>query len=276
MNSLEISLPRHQTTLDRFLAACHADPRILAAFVHGSHAHGAADEWSDLDLGLVVADDANDDFLAGREAFLGQLGELLFSEDFDLLGIVFFILADGTEGELSISLASDFTAPHGLWRPLLDKTGVLSRNRVFGRNSVSTAEQIETLRRQIAWFWHDLSHFTTALARGQLWWAAGQLETLRRCAVILARLRHDFDDEEAAGDPYFKLDKTLPAEALAALRPTFVPLERAALADAARAIIDFYRDLAVPLAEQHFKLRYPAELERLMRQRLDHAIQAIS
>lgn len=73
--------------LERFFTICQDDPRILAATLGGSHARGAADEWSDLDLGLVVAADDADDFSAGREAFLGQLDELLFSEDFDIPGI---------------------------------------------------------------------------------------------------------------------------------------------------------------------------------------------
>jgi predicted nucleotidyltransferase len=262
------SLLRHQATLDRFLAACRADPHILAATLYGSHARGAADEWSDLDIGVVITDDAYDDFLTGREAFLRLLGEPLFVEDFDIPGILFFILADGTEGELSIDRASDFTEPHGPWIALVDKVGILDRNRVSGRNLVSKAEGVETLRLQITWFWHDLSHFTTAMARGQLWWAAGQLENLRRTVVILARLRHDFNDEDATDDPYFKLDKALPNEALAPLRATFVPLERAALFEAARAVIGFYRQLALPLVEEN-GLLYPVELERLMLDRLE-------
>jgi hypothetical protein len=268
MNLPVIEPPNHQKTLNRFLSACHADPRVLAATLYGSHARGAADEWSDLDIGVIVADNAYDDFIAGREAFLRQMGEPLFVEDFDIPGIAFFILADGTEGELSIDRASDFTAPFGPWRPLLDKTGVLAGAKP--RSQPDPDVQCETLRRQITWFWHDLSHCITALGRGQLWWAAGQLEILRRTGVSLARLRHDFNDEDAADDPYFKVDKGLPDAALAPLRATFVPLERAALFAATHAVIDFYRELAIPLAEEH-GLRYPAELEQLMLDRLEKA-----
>lgn len=276
IDSLEISHPLHQTTLSRFLSACHSTPHILAATLSGSHASGTADEWSDLDLGVVIADDAYDDFAAGREAFLRQLGEPLFVEDFDIPGIIFFILADGTEAELAWSRASDFTEPHGPWRPLLDKTGVLGRGRrttddgpqAADPDSRATADEIETLRRQIMWFWHDLSHFITALGRDQLWWAAGQFETLRRVCVVLARLAYDFDDEEAADDPYFKLDMTLPDAALAPLRETFVPLERAAMLAATRQLLAQYRELAAPLADAN-GISYPHDLDRLMQSRLE-------
>jgi predicted nucleotidyltransferase len=266
ISPLTITLPNQQNTLSRFLSACQSNPRILAAVLYGSHARGAADEWSDLDIGVVVADEDYDDFAAGREAFLRQLGEPLFIEDFGSEGILFFILADGTEGELSYDRAGDLTEPHGPWRALLDKGGVLAQAKP--RPQPDPAAQVEALRQQVTWFWHDLSHFITAMGRGQLWWAAGQLEVLRRTCVNLARLRHDFNDQEVGDDPWFKLDKTLPEEALAPLRATFVPLERAAMLGAARVILDTYRGLAVPLGEER-GVRYPTELERLMLGRLE-------
>jgi predicted nucleotidyltransferase len=52
----------HQAILDRFLVACQADERIIAAFLVGSYAKGKADEHSDLDLYIVTRDDAFDTF----------------------------------------------------------------------------------------------------------------------------------------------------------------------------------------------------------------------
>lgn len=266
MDALETPASPNQLALSRFVSACRADRRIVAATIYGSHARGAADEWSDLDIGVVIADEAYDDFIAGREAFVRQLGRPLFIEDFDNVGIVFFILADGAEGELSIERESNFIEPYGAWRALVDKTGVLGRVRP--RSEPDLAGQIETLRRQIMWFWHDLSHFTTAMGRGQGWWAAGQLEVLRRICLNLARLRHDFGDAEVGDDPFFKVDKALPAEALAPLQRTFAPMERAAMLAAARDLITCYQGLARPLAEAH-GIPYPAELERLMLARIE-------
>ncbi len=182
---MQIDSPNHQAILDRFIAACQADPRVLAATLYGSHARDAADEWSDLDIGVIVADENYDDFAAGREDFMRRWGEPLFIEDFDSDGILFFILADGTEGELSIDRTSNFIEPHGQWRTLVDKTGVSATAKPHPAADVT--EQVETLRRQVAWFFHDLSHFITAMGRDQLWWAAGQLEIVRRVCINLAR-----------------------------------------------------------------------------------------
>ena len=54
----------------------------------------------------------------------------------------------------------------GPYTVLLDNNGVLSEP-VAERES-SRDRQVETLRRAVCWFWHDLSHFTAAMGRGQL------------------------------------------------------------------------------------------------------------
>ena len=70
----------------RFAALCRADSRIAAAFVGGSLATGTADKYSDIDLYLIVADEAYASFFAERKAFMRQLGEPVFLEDFDGFG----------------------------------------------------------------------------------------------------------------------------------------------------------------------------------------------
>jgi hypothetical protein len=146
---------------------------------------------------------------------------------------------------------------------LLDKTGILA-GAVFPEYEVAPAEQVERLRRLVYWFWHDLSHFITAMARGQLWWAHSQLEELRRYCVNLARLRQNFS-AEAAG--YEKVELALPVEQLAPLEATYCPLEPGAMLEAGLVIVSFYQELAQPLARMQ-GITYPAGLERVMNERL--------
>jgi predicted nucleotidyltransferase len=168
MSDQEIQLPHnHQMALNRFVTACRADERIVAAFLGGSCARGTADAYSDLDLYLIASDETYEDFLAGRESFIELLGEPLFLEDFGMPDGLFYVLADGTEGELWIGRVSRFDHIHaGPYRILLDEHGVLG-DAVFPRGEADPAEQAEVLRRQIYWFWHELSHLITAMARGQ-------------------------------------------------------------------------------------------------------------
>lgn len=255
----------YQTVVDRFVAVCRQDPRVVAALLSGSYARGAADAYSDLDLDLITTDEDYEDFVAGRAAFLRQLGEPLFLENFDLPSVVFFIFQDGTEGELAIGRESDVRRLHaGPYRVLLDKKGILT-GAPFPCPEVAPADRRETLRRLVHWFWHDVSHFITAMARGQLWWAHGQLEDLRRYCVNLLWLRQSFSLRPEA---YEKVDQVVPAEHLAPLRATYCPQEYGPMLQAGRIILRFFQELAPALAQTH-GIRYPAELERLMIERLD-------
>ena len=274
MDSQELKLSsKHQDFLNRFVAACQADARVVAAFLGGSYACGTADAYSDLDLGLITTDMAYEDFLTGRAAFIRLLGEPLFLEHFDRPDNVFFIFPDGAEGELALGRASDFTHMScGSYRVLLDKTGILA-GAVFAGYEPTEIEQIETLRRLVTWFWHDLSHFITAMGRGQLWWAHGQLEALRRYCLNLARLRQNFSDPDVGAEGYFKLEQALPVEQLSALQATYCPLEQGAMVQAALVIVRFYQELAPLLARTH-GIAYPAELDHVMSDRLEQVCAA--
>jgi predicted nucleotidyltransferase len=259
---------RHQTIVDRFVAACRADVRVVAAFLGGSYARGAADAYSDLDLYVITVDGMYKDFFAERAAFVRQLGEPVFLEDFDAYGfdLMLFMFSDGTEGELALGREGSFQHIHcGPHVVVLDKTGILA-GTTFPEQRPSPAEQVERLRGLLNWFWHDVSHhFLTPLARGQLWTAVGALEDLRRTCVDLARLAADFT---TAAEGYDRVERAIPAERLEALAATFCPPERVALVRAAHAVIDFYREVAPPLAKAH-RIIYPAALEGVIRARLD-------
>ena len=268
MDAQVIQQPHHQVVMNRFVAACQADERVVAAFLGGSYARGTADAYSDLDFGLITTDEAYNGFFAGRKAFIRRLGEPVFMEDYTGDGgdFVFFIFPDGTEVELALGRESHFTHIHsGPYRVLLDKKGILA-GAVFSWHEPARAEQIETLRRLVYWFWHDLSHhFITTMARGQIWSAYGALEDLRLTCVNLARLRQNFSAE---AEGYEKVEQATPVEQLSPLQATFCPMERDAMLQAALVIVRFYQELAPPLAQVH-GITYPADLARVMYDRLE-------
>jgi predicted nucleotidyltransferase len=266
VNPIEQGIRDHDTVIERLVALCSADERIVAAFLGGSHARAEADEFSDLDLCLITTDEAYEEVVSGRRAIIEQLGEPLFLEDFGLEGIVFFILADGTEAELFFRRASalDEIRDVGPYRTLLDKEGVLA-GAEFPVREPDRAGQVEALSRLVHWFWHDLSHLIAALGRGQLWWAHGQLEALRAYCVNLIRIEENVEAQEEA---YEKLDQAISTTRLSALQTSFSPMERRAMLRAAVKIVNFFRERA-PVVASAYGLTYPAELEGLMCDRLD-------
>lgn len=251
--------------IDRFVEACSADERILASFLGGSRARGEADEHSDVDLCVIAKGDAFSDVVADRTDLVRRLGVPLFLEDFGLADIVFFVLADGTEGEIFFGSADrlhEITA--GAHRTLFDREGILD-GVTFPDEDVDPADQGKAVGEIVSWFWHDLSHFIAAIGREHRWWAAGQLEALRGYCVNIVRIEHG---AAASEEPYDKLDRTMPIDALSPLETTFAPLERADLLHAARTIVRFFRARASRVAETHGQ-RYPVELDRLTSARLD-------
>jgi len=274
MDTAEIHLPpNHQIVTNRFVAACQADERIVAAFLGGSYASGKADAHSDLDLYLVAADEAYEALCANRETFIRRLGEPLFLEDFGASHGLFYIFADGTEGELWIGRESHYKHIHaGPYQVLLDKKGILA-GVVFPAREADPAEQVKLLRQLIIEFWHEVSHFSKAMARGQLWFAYGQLEVMRHMCVNLARLRHNFADAGVGEEPYFKIEEAMPIEQLAPLQATYCPMEYEAMRQAGRIILRFYQETVSSLAQTH-GIPYPAELERVLVAQLEKSKEA--
>ena len=214
-----------EEALGRFLVACREDPRVVAAFLGGSHAARTADEYSDLDLYLIVGDLHYDTFFAERRAFLGRLGKAVFFKDFSDFGfdMVVFIFSDGVEGELTLGRASGFDYIHGgPYEVLVDKEGILE-GEDFPLLQSTQVEQREALRWLIYWFWRDLSVFNRAMVRGRLWTAHGLLEDLRLKCVTVARIKHEFFSVGKVG--YKNLEQAADVEDLKALRATLCPLE---------------------------------------------------
>lgn len=254
----------HQEIIGRFLTACQTDDRIVAAFIGGSYATDKTDNFSDLDLFFITTDEAYEDFLIERESFVHLLGEPLFFEGFGLKHGYCIIFSNATECDLWFGSESKFKHIYsGPYKILLDKKDILA-GEVFPERVADQTKQIELLRQQIDWFWHELSHFIKAMGRRQLWFAYGQIEVMRQICVILARLGYNFSDAYVGGgEPYFKIEQALPIEELSPLQNTFCPLEYDAMLQAALTICRFYQALAPNLAEV-YGLTYQTELERMM------------
>ena len=262
-------LPHHQAFVDSFVKTCETDERVVAAFLGGSNAKGKADEYSDIDLCVITTENARQDFYDQREAFLKSLGELVFFENFDISDIAFFIFANGAEGELYFGSENSLHQIHsGPFRILLDKKHILDRVILPDREP-DPSRQKEKLRSNIYGFWHEMSHFITAIGRGHLWWARGQLEALRSKCVNLARLQNDFSDEGVGEEPFFKIEYAMPVENIAPLVTTFCPMERNAMLQSVQIIVQFYRENAQSLAEKH-EILYPYGLERVILERLEN------
>jgi lincosamide nucleotidyltransferase len=256
-----------QQVLRRFTEACKQDERVLAAFLGGSFARGTADVYSDLDIYVITTDAGYEGFFSERQAFMNRLGRPVYLEDFNEFGfdMVLFTFDDGVEGELALAPESRFDHIHGgPHSVLVDKKGLLVA-KVFPPYQPAEEDQRRTLRKAIYGFWDTLSYFVRTIHRGQLWSAYGALNEMRMQCLKLARLRQDFTAEHTA---YSGVERVVPESELRLLEATCCPLEPAAMLDAVRTLVEFYRQIAPSLAAQH-GLTYPAELDRIGSARLE-------
>lgn len=266
VNSIQPRPPRDQPgVVFRFAEACQADDRIIAGLLGGSRARGEADEFSDVDLYAITTDDALESVMSSRDAFVRKFGDPLFLEDFGLDRIAFCIFDDGTDVELHFEPEAALKRLEvGPFQTLVDKRGILGGEE-FPFSRPDPAEQRERLRETVMWFWHDVSHFLAAMSRGDLWWAHGQLEALRRYCVNLVRIRHGVEAHEEA---YEKLSKEVPVSELTELVSTFCALERDAMLESGLRIVAFFRENAPRIAEAN-GVAYPTDLARLKSTRLE-------
>jgi hypothetical protein len=221
-----------------------------------------------VDLSVITTEAAQAEFQSQRESFLRQLGDLVFLEDFGHPETAFYIFADGVEGELNFGSEGRLDRIHsGPFHSLVDKKKLLV-GAVFSETEADPNEQKEKLRAAIYGFWHELSHFITAMGRDKLWWARGQLDALRSICVNLVRLHYNFFDGDAGEEPYFKIEYEVPVQLLEALKTTFCPVEKRAMLESARVIVHFFTRIAPSLAQEH-GIPYPQSLEKVMLERME-------
>lgn len=262
--------PNHHALINGFASAAHADARIAAAFIGGSRGAGTADAYADTDLYLVLRDDSYDAFFADRHSFMAQFGDPVLLEDFNGFGfdMLLFIYADGVDGELVLARASNFAhIPSGPFRALLDRDGILPHQAFPPIKQPSAEEQREQMRWMVYWFWRDLSQFSRWMARGRLWSAYGYLEMLRHTCLGIVRGKQpslpalgSYDKLELAADPHD----------LALFQQTFCNVEREAILNAVRSLLEIYLREAPSLAAAH-NIVYPSALQSVVIQRLEHA-----
>lgn len=107
-----------EALLGRVVEMLRADERVVGAWAFGSIGRGAADGWSDVDLRVVVRDEAVGEVLAGRHEMVNAVGEALLEQDVPQNGPpggAFRIAAYAAEGGLQ---EIDWTwAPYSGSRP---------------------------------------------------------------------------------------------------------------------------------------------------------------
>lgn len=108
--------PRYQGLYERACDVFEADERVLRVEVHGSVADGTADQWSDLDLKVIVGDSAHKEIIEEWEGFIDAITPTVFKERPIAPFVINTVTADGLVFDVSFWPESmpEFAIPTGL------------------------------------------------------------------------------------------------------------------------------------------------------------------
>jgi len=177
IETLPPNLAPQASLLHRFLDAVEADDRFRALEVGCSFARGTADELSDVDVGLWVADDGWTHVLATCDTLLRSLGGPVDSIEIEeSWGHWFFVqYHDGVQLDVAAQRVSTAKGRMPDAVILLDRDGVLAQG--YEPDSYHASKRSRRAWTFRAWF--SLGNVAKYLDRGSLWEALDSLERAR-------------------------------------------------------------------------------------------------
>lgn len=249
---------QRQHTLDRLLAALETDPRITGVIIVGSGAVGFEDDYSDIDLAVVVGAEA--DLTPVFREWKGRVEELfdvlhyfetIYSPRSLLHG---FLLQGFLEVDLGFVCLADLSARRARWKVAFDRSGTIEDvMRTSWKQRPQPDVQALYLKRLNS-IWYYITHTAVALERGRPWMALRHLEEIRNRTIELAGLREGLETR------HLRQEDHMPAGLLDELAQTLASVASSDIARALRVATTCFFRQAREL-DQVLGLDLAAELE---------------
>ena len=183
--------------LFRIRAHVEGDSRFLALLAGGSILHGGFDDWSDLDLVLVVRDDAYDMVMATRREFAAGCGDLLSAFTGEHVGeprlLICLFGPDVIHVDLKFVTGDALDAM--VERPVVIWSRDPQINERVTNADVSWPDMPPDWFEERIWTW--LHYGATKLARGELFEAIALLDMIRE--KVLAPMIHTAEGRPQRG-----------------------------------------------------------------------------
>jgi len=227
--------------LDKITEALMGDERIAGAVLVGSGATGFKDRYSDVDLAVLVGDEAKVEEIYGD--WWGRLHTLLqvvdaFKEPSShLYGL---LLDRFMELDISFQGESGLFERKPNWRVLFDRRGVIPK--LMKPRVKLAVDQVAAHEKRMQDSWYYVLHSVNSIQRGQPLRASFFIRWLRDEAVLMAGLSRGLNT--SAGSYFAETDR-LPEEVKKRIVDAFpVSMEPAELLRALKAVVEVYYDEA--------------------------------
>lgn len=198
------TVAERETLRDALVEAARADERVTGAALTGSAAVGAEDEWSDVDLALGLAPDADQDaVLADWTTSMYSRYGAVHHTDVWSRGTVYrvFLLASTLQVDIAFAPASEFGALGPSFRLL------------FGEAVEQQAWAAPLALDLVGMGWLYALHARSSIARGKVWQAEYMISGVRDHVLMLACLRHGVPHSQGRGLHLLPAATTAPVEA---------------------------------------------------------------
>ncbi len=183
--------PEERTRLrEELISAAHADSQIIGAAITGSVAVDREDRWSDIDLALCLAPNADasqviDNWTERMYKGYNALEHLDVWRGDTLFRV--FLLDNTLQVDLAFWPSTEFGATGRTFRLL------------FGNANERPHVPPPAATDLVSWAWLYALHVRSSLARGRVWQADYMLSKMRDQTLALACLRHGVSAHEGRG-----------------------------------------------------------------------------
>jgi hypothetical protein len=225
--------------IDRAREVAEQDPRVLGAWIVGSLATGSDDEWSDVDLHLLVSDHDLDAFPRVWAEIIERIGPMVMIRQIGNIAGGYAITPEWMHLDVVCHAASSYNpaARRGGYWPLFDRTGRLPVERSHGPDPHGDpyfpAEAVD-------FYYYLLGNLAVVLGRGELTLATNGAIMRRDMGLIPLMLAENGvrkNDGNKRLQPYLTDDQnaflgTLPP--LAQTRDSVIAFDRLVAAEMSR------------------------------------------
>lgn len=260
----------HEAFLEELTAKAAADPRIHAAWLAGSFGRGEADRYSDVDLHLLLDDDAAEAFKADVEAWLSSVRPLVLFRWLFGNYLVNALTEEGLRVDLVPHVGASISLDPQKVRVLFQRDAAIQLDLAAEGSSATPgrperadpATTAQTLLGQAQEFWRCLALLPTVIGRDELIVGVAGLTIEVKILTDFLILGNGIPRESGAN----RLNGFLPGALQQRLEEllSIAPLTRQRLADAHLGLAGIMREHGPPIAAQH-GFRYPDELECTVR-----------
>ena len=185
---------KREEVLQQLITGFKKDTRIVSAVLVGSGAIGFTDEYSDIDI-IVVVDPLHPTRSVFQEWVQRLQQELSVIHYFEVSSnensfLAGFLLPDCLEVDFGVVSTDELTARKDLWKVLYDRTGKIETKLQISWEA-HEKDDPQAVGKKMSSVWHYIIQSVVSVQRKQLWRAMHNLEEVRNRGLRLAGLRHE-------------------------------------------------------------------------------------